>query len=103
MKQGLRLFFRAKIQKIEKHKNGKDWQTLLTDLTKDNEVAVADHLWVDLPQLVDPAGIKIGAIVSFEAMLKEFRPRSYYDYRERETVQLSPVCKLTELSCLVIE
>lgn len=103
MKRGQRIVFRGKVQKIEKHKNGSGWQVLLIDVTKDNEVSVVDQAWVDLPKEIEPKEVKIGSIIRFEATVKEFSSNSYYDYHERETVQLRPSCKLTELSSLVTE
>lgn len=103
MMRGQRIAFRGKVQKVEKHKNGKSWQVLLADLTKDNESPVVDVLWVDLPKEIEPKEITIGSIIRFEAVVKEFSVKSYYDYHERETVQLPPSCKLADLSNIVTE
>lgn len=103
MRNGQVYAFYGNVQKIERHRNGRDCLILLTDLAKDNGALIIDYIWVDLPRNFEPIEIRSGSILRFEAFVKEFETRSYYDYHERETVQLRPVCKLTDLSNIIIE
>lgn len=103
MKIGQVYAFYGKVRKIEKYNYGKDWRVLLIGLVNETGSHFKDNIWLDLPRQFKPKELKIDSNLRFEATVKKIEPRSYYDYHERETVELTPVCKLTDLSNITIE
>lgn len=103
MRSGQVYVFFGRVQKFEKLKNGRYWRVLLIDLAKEIGNPIIDDIWVDLPIGFDPKEVKLQSILRFQATVKSFSVKNYYDYHEREMVQLRPVCKLTNISNIQVE